>query len=59
MAASKSWSKHERAGGLGITPAMDSLAIVILCWALAPVDLFFTWKRLYTEAKDSLKKRNP
>ncbi len=33
------------------TPGLDSIAIVILCWVLAPVDLFLTWKRLYMEAK--------
>jgi hypothetical protein len=36
---------------LGMTPGFDAIAIVIMCWAMAPVDLFLTWKRLYMESK--------
>lgn len=34
-----------------ITPGLDSLVFLILAPVLAPVDLFLTWVRLYTEAK--------
>ena len=53
MAAIKDWTKNERAG-LGTTPALDSLVILIMCWALAPVDIFMTWLRLYTQAKNKI-----
>lgn len=29
-------------GALGISPGLDLIAVVILCWALAPIDLFLT-----------------
>ena len=41
------------AGGLGITPGLDSLAFLIMCWVLAPVDVFLTWVRLYKEAEEA------
>jgi len=41
------------AGGLGITPGLDTLAFLIMCWVLAPVDVFLTWVRLYKEAEES------
>lgn len=44
-------------GGLGITPALDALAVVLLCWALAPVDFFLTWVRLYKEAEEARRRR--
>ena len=49
--AGRRWNRDVQDGGLGVTPALDSIAIVILAPVLAPVDLFLTWKRLYTEAK--------
>lgn len=29
-------------GGLGISPGLDLIALIILCWALAPVDIVIT-----------------
>jgi len=43
------WSKNSFPGGIGITPGLDSLLFVALCWVLAPIDLAFTLARLYTE----------
>ena len=40
-------------GGLGITPGMDTMAALIMCWILAPVDVTLTWIRLYKEAEES------
>lgn len=51
--ASRRWNKDVRAGGLGITPAMDTMAIATMCWALAPVDIFLTWVRVYKEAEEA------
>jgi len=41
------------AGGLGISPGLDSIALLMMCWILAPVDIFLTWVRLYKEAEES------
>ncbi len=49
--SSLSWMRNGRDGGLGITPGMDSIAIVLLCWALAPVDLFIRLMRVVKEAE--------
>lgn len=49
--AGRRWYRESVAGGTNITPGLDSIAIVILAPVFAPVDLFLTWKRLYTEAK--------
>ena len=40
------------AGGLGITPGLDTLGILIMSWILAPVDITLTWIRLYKEAAE-------
>jgi hypothetical protein len=49
----KKWNRDVRAGGLGITPGLDTMALLIMCWALAPVDIFLTWVRLYKEAEEA------
>jgi hypothetical protein len=41
------------AGGLGISPGLDSLALLMMCWILAPVDIFLTWVRIYKEAEEA------
>jgi len=47
------WNRDAMVGGLGITPGLDSLAFLIMCWILAPVDVFLTWVRLYKEAEEA------
>ena len=49
----KKWNREIRSGGLGITPGMDTMAMLIMCWALAPVDVFLTWVRVYKEAEEA------
>jgi hypothetical protein len=44
-------------GGLGISPGLDTLAILIMCWALAPVDVYLRWTNLYKEAEEA-RRRN-
>lgn len=44
-------------GGLGVSPSMDALAVLVLAWVLAPVDFFLTWVRLYKEAAKSRKNK--
>jgi len=49
----KKWNRNVQAGGLGITPGLDTMAMLIMCWALAPVDIFLTWVRVYKEAEEA------
>jgi hypothetical protein len=49
----RKWNRDVRAGGLGITPGLDTMAILLMCWALAPVDIFLTWVRVYKEAEEA------
>ena len=53
----KSWRRDVMTGGLGITPGLDTLAILIMCWALAPVDVYLRWTKLYKEAEEA-RRRN-
>ena len=53
----KSWSRDVMTGGLGISPGLDTLAILIMCWALAPVDVYLRWTNLYKEAEEA-RRRN-
>ncbi len=48
----RKWNKDVMAGGLGISPGLESMALIIMCWILAPVDVFLTWVRLYKEAEE-------
>jgi hypothetical protein len=41
------------AGGLGISPGLESMALLLMCWVLAPVDVFLTWVRIYREAEEA------
>jgi hypothetical protein len=41
------------AGGLGISPGLDSIALLMMCWILAPIDIFLTWVRIYKEAEEA------
>ena len=54
----RKWNRDVRAGGLGITPGLDTIAILIMAWALAPVDIALTWIRLYKEAEEARRNGN-
>jgi len=54
----KSWSRDVMTGGLGISPGLDTLAILIMCWALAPVDIYLRWTKLYREAEEARRRNN-
>jgi len=47
----RKWNREVQAGGLGITPGLDTLGIVIMAPILAPVDIALTWIRIYKEAE--------
>lgn len=49
----RKWTRDVQAGGLGVTPGLDTLALLIMCWILAPVDVFLTWMRVYKEAEEA------
>jgi hypothetical protein len=49
----RKWNRDVMAGGLGISPGLDSIALLIMCWLLAPIDIFLTWVRLYKEAEEA------
>ena len=51
--SARKWNRDVRAGGLGITPGLDTMAILMMCWALAPVDIFLTWVRVQKEAEEA------
>ena len=51
--SARKWNRDVRAGGLGISPGLDTMAILMMCWALAPVDIFLTWVRVYKEAEEA------
>jgi hypothetical protein len=50
---SKRWRRDATAGGLGITPGLDMIAVLMLAWVLAPIDAFLTWVRLYKDAEQA------
>ena len=54
--SARKWNRDVRAGGLGISPGLDTIAILMMCWALAPVDIFLTWMRVYREAEEARRK---
>ncbi len=47
------WKQDVRTGGLGISPGLDTMALLIMCWALAPVDIFLTWVKVYKDAEEA------
>ena len=49
----KKWNRDVMSGGLGISPGLESMALIIMCWILAPIDVFLTWVRVYKEAEDA------
>lgn len=50
------WTREVRTGGLGISPGLDTIALLMMCWALAPIDIFLTWVRVYKEAEEAKRK---
>ena len=47
----RKWNRDVMAGGLGISPGLESMSLIIMCWILAPVDVFLTWVRVYKDAE--------
>jgi hypothetical protein len=49
----RKWNKDVMEGGLGISPGLESIGLLMMCWILAPVDIFLTWIRVYKEAEEA------
>jgi len=49
----KKWNRDVMAGGLGISPGLESIGLIVMCWILAPVDITLTWIRIYKEAEEA------
>ncbi len=49
----RKWNRDVMSGGLGISPGLESMALIIMCWILAPIDVFLTWVRVYKEAEEA------
>lgn len=49
----RKWNKDVMEGGLGISPGLESIGLLMMCWILAPVDIFLTWVRVYKEAEEA------
>ena len=54
----RKWNRDVMSGGLGITPGLDTLGIVIMAPILAPVDIFLTWMRIYREAEEARRRES-
>ncbi len=49
----RKWNRDVMSGGLGISPGLESMGLIIMCWILAPIDVFLTWVRVYKEAEEA------
>jgi hypothetical protein len=54
----RKWNRDVMDGGLGISPGLESIGLLMMCWVLAPVDVFLTWVRLYKEAEEVRRRQN-
>lgn len=53
----RKWNRDVMAGGLGISPGLETLAMMLTCWVLAPVDIALTWIRVYKEAEEARRRQ--
>jgi len=49
----RNYRKFATPGDMNITPGLDAIVFLLLCWALAPVDIFLTFVRLYKDAEQA------
>ena len=52
------YRKEASIDALNIQPGLDSLMVLILGWALAPVDLILRWITLYKIAEEARRRGN-
>jgi hypothetical protein len=51
------WNKDVMSGGLGISPGLETIALLVMCWMLAPVDVFLRWTKVYREAEEARRRQ--
>jgi hypothetical protein len=54
----RKWNRDVMEGGLGISPGLESIGLIFVCWVLAPVDIFLTWTRIYKEAEEARRRES-
>lgn len=53
----KRWNKDVMTGGLGISPGLETTALLIMCWIVAPIDVFLRWTKIYREAEEARRRQ--
>jgi hypothetical protein len=53
----KRYQKTDLGGGIGISPGLDTIMVVVLAPILAVVDVSLTWIRIYKEGEEA-RRRN-
>jgi hypothetical protein len=54
---SKRHQKNDLGGGIGTSPGLDTIMVVVLAPILSVVDVSLTWIRMYKEAEEA-RRRN-
>jgi hypothetical protein len=54
----KRHQKNDLGGGIGISPGLDTLMVVLLAPFLTLVDVSLTWIRIYKEAEEARRRSN-
>ena len=49
----RTYRKEAYSDALNITPALDSIMVVVMGWALAPVDMVLRWISIYKKAEEA------
>lgn len=53
----KRHEKNDLGGGIGISPGLDTIMVVLLAPILTVVDVSLTWIRMYMEAEEARRRR--
>jgi hypothetical protein len=53
----KRYQKTDLGGGIGVSPGLDTIMVVLLAPLLTLVDVSLTWIRIYREAEEA-RRRN-
>ena len=54
----RTYRKTAQNDGLNITPGLDAIMVLMLGWALAPVDMIMRWISLYKVAEEARRRGN-
>ena len=53
----KRHQKNDLGGGIGTSPGLDTIMVVVLAPLLTIVDVSLTWIRIYKEAEEARRRR--